>query len=295
MNRRGAIAAMILIAVQVLGVGAARCDTPQQQWKSQSVRSKDGTRIVFHREGHGTPLVIVHGGWSTSQAYKPLGELLSGNYEVILVERRNYGVSDTGPTPHSFARDGEDVQAVIHAVGRPCYLFGHSGGALAALYAVLESSKDVRALALYEPPLTAGGPPAASVLKKYEGFLAAKDYQDAVLIGLTGIIGYPVDDANRRAPIYVQHLSGALWTGAAHDVEALSSMNTDPSQWSGLKLPVLLMRGEKSNEHPLLDSTRALAAAIPGAQVTVLSGQEHTAAAVVPGMVANTLRGFFKP
>lgn len=294
MNRRFLLKLCSLIAVHALAASIALADA-SPEWQTRSVKSKDGTRVVYHLRGQGTPLLILHGGWSSAEAYKPLGRILSADYQVVLVERRNYGVSETGPRPHNFLRDGEDIRAVIDALGRDVYLFGHSGGALASLHAVLVSTQGIEKLAVYEPPITAGGPAADGVLKRYEAFLKDKNYDGAVTVGLKDLIGYSDADAQRLGPIYKQRLQPANWNGAIYDVEGLRAMKPDASAWVSLKLPVLLIVGERSNEHPLLDSSRALKAAVPGSTMVTLAGQEHGATALAPDMVATELRKFFGP
>jgi pimeloyl-ACP methyl ester carboxylesterase len=47
------------------------------------------------------------------------------------VERRDYGISGSGARPSTFARQAEDIAAVLGALGEPSYVFGHSCGGLA--------------------------------------------------------------------------------------------------------------------------------------------------------------------
>ncbi|WP_147404044.1 alpha/beta fold hydrolase [Nocardia panacis] len=69
---------------------------------TDSVASADGTRIVFHTLGDGPPLVIVHGALVTTEAYRPMAELLATSYRVVLIGRRDYAPSGNGPRPSTF-------------------------------------------------------------------------------------------------------------------------------------------------------------------------------------------------
>src|SRR3546814_3770113 len=60
--------------------------------------------------------------------------MLSPHFRVVRVERRNYSVSGTRPSPITWDQEVGDVGAVIAAVGGRCHLFGHSAGALVALH-----------------------------------------------------------------------------------------------------------------------------------------------------------------
>src|SRR3546814_5197268 len=84
--------------------------------------------------------------------------MLSPHFRVVRVERRNYSVSGTRPSPITWDQEVGDVGAVIAAVGGRCHLFGHSAGALVALHVARRRPELIDKLALYEPPLLGGGP-----------------------------------------------------------------------------------------------------------------------------------------
>jgi pimeloyl-ACP methyl ester carboxylesterase len=86
-----------------------------------------------------------------------VAELLSRHYQVVLMERRDYGISGTGARPATFARQAEDIAAVLGALDGPSYVFGHSCGGLATLHAATIAAARMRAMAPYEPPIALAG------------------------------------------------------------------------------------------------------------------------------------------
>ena len=222
-------------------------------WRTKSVRSQtDGLNIVYHEAGRGKPLVIVHGGGSNAEPYRKLGDMLSPQFRVVRVERRTYSVSGTRASPITWDQEVGDVGAVIAAVGGRCHLFGHSAGALVALHVARRRPELIDRLALYEPPLLGGGPGVVAVKAKFDAFIAEGRKDEALILIYGHFVGLPEDvvraSIGSRGPdVY------ALLPGASADLEALTTLDTNPADWSGIKLETLFLVGEKSAAHPLRD------------------------------------------
>ena len=100
----------------------------------ETVRSADGTPIVFERMGSGPPVVVVNGALADRAATAPVAAVLGEWFTVVAFDRR--GVGDSGDTPpYAAEREIEDLAAVIGAVGGSAHVFGHSSGGILALEA----------------------------------------------------------------------------------------------------------------------------------------------------------------
>ena len=55
--------------------------------------------INYHREGQGSPLVLLHGVGHHWQAWRPVIELLNGEFDVIACDSPGFGASP--PLPRS--------------------------------------------------------------------------------------------------------------------------------------------------------------------------------------------------
>src|SRR5438309_509563 len=118
-----------------------------------TVRSKDGTRIAFDKQGDGPAVILVDGAMGTrSSGSKPeLAKLLAQHFTVYSYDRRGRG--DSGDTlPYAVDREIEDIEALIDDAGGAAYLFGHSSGACLALEATVKLGSKVAGLAMYDPP-----------------------------------------------------------------------------------------------------------------------------------------------
>ncbi|MGW4242804.1 alpha/beta fold hydrolase [Nocardia sp. NPDC004722] len=255
---------------------------------TDSVVSADGTRIVFHTVGAGPPLVIVHGALVSMEMYRQLAELLATDYRVVLVGRRDYAPSENSTGPHTFARQAQDLAAVLEHLDGPSFVFGHSAGGLVTLEALAAGIPNIRRFALYEAPLTFAGGPLVPTLQRVRE-LVADQPADAVMEFLTAISDSPIPDRILRA------MGAALATratGLVADLECLAAMDPDVTRWTGTTTPALLLAGSASDRYGL-ESMAKLDAALPDSRLTVLEGLFHHPDDFTP--VAAALREFFGP
>ncbi|QIS09358.1 alpha/beta fold hydrolase [Nocardia arthritidis] len=238
---------------------------------TDSVESADGTPIVFHVQGDGPPLVILHGTLVTTEMYRDLADLLAARYRVVTVERRDYGPSGIGPRPARFAGHAADLAAVLAAVKEPAFVFGHSFGGLVALHAMNDISSGVRRLALYEPPATLTGPVLAPALATIRDLTSTHRPVDAILEFFAAISdSAPRPDAFRP---FAETLAGRA-TGLVADLECMTAMPPDVSRWSGIDTPTLLLNGDLSDSYGR-NSVDLLRATLPNAHTTILAGLGH--------------------
>src|SRR5207245_4217838 len=109
-----------LPAVAAAGLKEATMDT---------VRSKDGTRIAFDKQGDGPAVILVDGAMGTrSSGSKPeLANLLAQQFTVYSYDRRGRG--DSGDTqPYAVEREGEGIEGLIDAAGGAGDLTGTASG-----------------------------------------------------------------------------------------------------------------------------------------------------------------------
>src|SRR3546814_8805078 len=71
---------------------------------------------------------------------------------------------------------------------------------------------------------------------------------------------------------------------------ALTTLDTNPADWSGIKLETLFLVGEKSAAHPLRDSSAALVKVLANSRTVTLPGQGHSAQVSAPDLAAAAIR-----
>jgi pimeloyl-ACP methyl ester carboxylesterase len=124
------------------------------------VRTRDGRRIAYDREGSGgRPLVLVGGLGqmrATDAATRTLtGELAARGFDVVHHDRPGRGDS-TGDPPFTLAGEVEALRALVDELGGRAALYGSSSGGAIALGAATRIP-GVDHLVLWEIPLGTDG------------------------------------------------------------------------------------------------------------------------------------------
>jgi pimeloyl-ACP methyl ester carboxylesterase len=103
-------------------------------------------KLFFRETGSGTPLVILHGLYGSSDNWMSIARQLAGDYHVILPDQRNHGQSPHSPV-HDYPSLVSDLEAFVHDRGLDRFiLMGHSMGGKTAIYYALQHPEKVEAL-----------------------------------------------------------------------------------------------------------------------------------------------------
>jgi pimeloyl-ACP methyl ester carboxylesterase len=254
-----------------------------------SATSPDGTRIACWRSGTGPPLLLVHGTTADHTRWRPVLPLLEPHATVYAVDRRGRGASGD-VLDYAVEREFADIAAVVDAIGAPVDVVAHSYGALCSLGAALRTA-GMRRLVLYEPPVLQ--PTRTPADDRMAELLAEGRRAEVVQTFFREIVGA---DEHQLQLL----MSAPSWPGrvaAAHTVirERLVDppYSFDPGLYAGLGVPTLLISGGDSP--PFLQaSTAAVAAAVPGARVVVLDGEQHVAMDSAPERFVAAVLGFLR-
>lgn len=257
----------------------------------RTVISKDGTEIAVVVEGAGRPLLLVHGGMTSSSRWQPLWPLLTTDFRVVALDRRGRGNSGDG-ADYSLAAEFDDIAAaaahLADEAGEPVDVFGHSYGALCSLGAAAAGAP-FRRLVLYEPP----GPETVpeSWLSQASAWIAAGQPGRAMASFLIDVIGLSRQTvaAMRDTPVANESLDIAAATmqreATALTVADLESLACQVPQ------PVMLLLGSDSPPWASTITTR-LAKTLATSSVATLEGAGHEGVDTAPETVATRLRRF---
>ncbi|WP_226654455.1 alpha/beta fold hydrolase [Leifsonia sp. LS1] len=111
-------------------------------------------RISYTVEGSGPLVVAVPGMGDLRSSYRELvGPLVDAGLRVAVTDLRSHGDSDTGFRTFGDVATGEDLLALIDALGGPAVVLGNSMGAASAAWAAAERPDAIAGLVLYGPLL----------------------------------------------------------------------------------------------------------------------------------------------
>jgi pimeloyl-ACP methyl ester carboxylesterase len=252
--------------------------------------SADGTRIAFERQGSGEPILLVHGTTGSTLSWALVAPLLAERFEVVAMDRRGHGESEPGPS-HSVDVEGEDVIAVITAVGEPVHLVGHSGGARASLAAAPRTDR-LRSLVLYEPPIALQHCPA-DVADRGEALIGKGDLDAAAELFLREAAAVPDEEiATMRslAPVWERVRAGVH--NGPRDVRSFMEQRVDLGATRRVTVPVLLLVGGEQDAPVYLDGLDAIERALPNARREEIPGQRHMAPGFAPEAFAELVTSF---
>ena len=240
----------------------------------------DRRLLVRRWEGHGRPLVLLHGLLDSSEGWEELAQ--ASHRPCVAVDLPGFGASDLPRRPRISAY-AEDVAAVLAALDiDDCTLVGHSlGGAVAA--ATAERSAAVRSLVLLAPV-------GFGVIRLADAF-ALPGVGRAAAAGLPRVLGsrllvtaaYSTMVARRQLPdpelVARLHAgAGRSGAGARDAVLAISAAGRDGDGFTRRQLRFRGPVGALWGEHDLLvprSHIQTLRAAIPQAEVQVWPGMGH--------------------
>lgn len=216
-----------------------------------------GARIWYGSIGRGRPVVLLHGGMSSSRAWgAQVPALVQAGYRVVLVDSRGHGRSTMGKARLSYARMANDVRAVIRhlRLSRPTVV-GWSDGAIVALTLAANSGETLGGIYAFGANIDASGvrPDAASapILAQVGPWLAA-DYADiSPTPGDFGVLRSAVREMQGQEP-FLSH-----------------------AQLREIRASPVLIAGAAEDEFILPAHQQELAGLIPGAELEIFRNGGH--------------------
>jgi len=250
-------------------------------------RRRDGRRLAYQVVGDGDLDLVFLFGWPThlgllweDPSFAGFLGKLSSFSRLILFDRLGDGLSDRGPTGHTFDDEMDDVRCVLAAAGseRAAFFGCHTGGRLALLLAATHPD-EVSAV------VTFGSHPATLRDDDYP-WGSTPEQRDEVFAAIRALP--PSEVADRLlaalAPGEVADPSVRQWwrmftASASSPVETLEGIESlGPVDIRGLlgaiQAPVLVLH-RTGDRLAGVDASRYMAERIPGARLVELPGDDH--------------------
>lgn len=242
---------------------------------TEYAKSSDGTRIAFESAGTGPALVLVDGAtchrrFGPAEAFT---KALSDVFTVTTYDRRGRGESGDSST-YRPELEIDDLDAVIESIGGKPYVLGFSSGAGLA-YRAAAAGVPMTKIIGYEAP--------------YVGRRGGRDYvADLDRLIDEGKNGQAIDYFMVKmvgAPFFLPvmfRLMRKLWPQMKaiaptlrYDARVMGGDFEVPTkEFAKIRIPALAIWGSKAAPE-MSKANAAIAAAIPGAEHSILEGQTH--------------------
>lgn len=206
-------------------------------------------KLNYVERGTGFPLILLHGNGEDHTYFKHQMDPFSARYRVIAVETRGHGATPRGEAPFTLEQFTEDLKRFLdqQSIDR-CSLLGFSDGGNIALMFALKYPERVEKLILNGANLDPSG--------------------------VKRSVQVPIELKWAKA-----RLARQMDQKAAREFELLDLMvsqpHIDPLSLRGLRMPVLVVAGEKDMIKE--SHTRAIAAPIPDSKLVFLPGDHFVA------------------
>jgi pimeloyl-ACP methyl ester carboxylesterase len=138
------LAALLAVCLATAGPGAAQSARTEQTIPTVAAlpalevegrAASAGASVWFGTIGKGAPVILLHGGLSSSRAWGgQVPALVDAGYRVVLIDTRGHGRSTLGDRPLSYELMAKDVVAVMDRLKlRRASIVGWSDGAITGL------------------------------------------------------------------------------------------------------------------------------------------------------------------
>lgn len=232
----------------------------------------NGIKIYYTRTGHGSPVVLLHGGLANSDYWGNQVKALSAKHTVISLDSRGHGRSSRDEKPFGYDLMADDVVAVLDSLKIPrADIVGWSDGAIIGIDLALRHPDRIgKVFAFAANTQTAGVKEGVEKNPTFAAYIerAGKEYAK-------------LSPTPKEYDAFVEQISH-MWA---------SQPNWTDAQLASIKTPILIADGDH-DEAIKREHTEYMAATIPGAGLLILPNTSHFAFLQDPALFNAALLGF---
>jgi pimeloyl-ACP methyl ester carboxylesterase len=268
------------------------------------IAGSGGVQLAEAQAGAGgQPLLLVHGFTGAKEDFTPLlPPLAAAGFHAVTFDHRGHGASDKPDDEAAYSLDilADDVLVVVDGLGWERFsLLGHSMGGMVAEIVALRDPSRLDGLVLMD---TTHGPVSGVDASLVAGAQAlVRSQGTAALLAVMAEGGGPTTEADRRLraadPDYAAWCdSKFLASSPAMIASMLGEFLHQADRLEALRslagVPTLVIAGE--GDTALLDDSRRMARAIPGAALAIVPGGGHCPQFEAPAAFWDALAGFLE-
>jgi pimeloyl-ACP methyl ester carboxylesterase len=218
-----------------------------------------GVNTWFDEEGHGEPLVLLHGGLCSNETWGAQIPAFAQRFRVVAPERQGHGHTADAPGPLSYEAMAANTTGFLdEVVGGPACLVGWSDGGIVGLMIALKRPDLVRKLVVIGANYdTTGMAPGA------DDMLASSDPEGEDMAMFRGLYQMHSPDGPQHWPV--------LFAKFVEMVQREPHIPVD--ELARISAPTLVIAGD--DDVVSIEHTVALYRAIPNSELAVIPGASH--------------------
>ncbi len=233
------------------------------------------------------PVLLLHSLGTTHHVWDAQAEVLARSFRVIRPNMRGHGLSEVATGPYTIQQLAADALGVLSALGiESAHVGGISIGGMIAQAMAHAAPGRVRSLMLVDTAMAI--PPAENWLQR-----AALVRTEGVAVLADAVMarwvtpGFANDPASRFLRMQLLRTPVEGYAGAA---EAIAAADLS-AETARISMPTLVLVGDQDAATPL-PNAEALAGAIAGATLTVITGGAHLPTVEQPEQVSAAMLSF---
>ena len=266
----------------------------------------NGVRLSYRVGGQGSGVVLLHGYAETGHMWLPLMPLLAADHTVIVPDLRGAGNSERPQGGYDKRTMGKDIRELVRAIGfENVSVVGHDIGLMVAYAYAAQYAAEVARVVLMDAFLPGVG--------DWKSVWLMRDLWHFHFYGET-----PLALVKGRERVYFEHFWNDFAADKTHSIpeqdrrfyaaayarddgmragfEYFRNFQQDATDFAALsatklKMPVLVLTGEKASGTFLIDQARLVATDVSG---KVIEGSGHWLIEEAPDKVIPALVAFLK-
>ncbi|GAA4607170.1 pimeloyl-ACP methyl ester carboxylesterase [Actinoplanes octamycinicus] len=265
------------------------------------VTAKDGTALHYLDWGSGQPMLFVPSAWLPVQMWEhQLTDLTERGLRCVAYDRRGHGRSDAPWDGYDYDTLADDLAALVdHLDLRDLTLVGHSaGGGEVVRYLTRHGAHRVRGIVLLAattpfPKRTADNP--HGVPAELSAADAAYRAADRPRWNAERAASFFALDTNEVSPEQIEWFRDIIMrcTPRAHRATYATAFHTDlRDELRALRVPTLVLHGDRDEQAPLEVCGRRAAELVPGSELRVYQGAAHGLFVTHAARLNDDLHGF---
>jgi 3-oxoadipate enol-lactonase len=234
-----------------------------------------GLELACDDVGSGTPLLFIHGWPHDRSLWAAQLSGLQTQARCIAPDLRGFGDSSVTP-PYSIDQYADDLAALLTMLGvERAVVCGLSMGGYIALAMLRRHRSLLRGLILTSTRATADTPDAREKRIKLIAFVGEQGMQALAARQLKAMVGHTTFDARPDVLEALRFMMAqAPGEGVVGGLHAMAERRDSTDLLAGIDFPTLVVSGAEDT-FTVPEEMRALADAIPGSRLEVISGGGH--------------------